>query len=351
LIDLSLLPSSLNESQEWPWILSTPISIPGNICDWPKVSIVMPSLNQQEYLEQAIRSVLLQNYPNLEFIVIDGGSTDGSVDIIQKYSPWISYWASELDNGQSEALNKGFTMASGEIFAWLNSDDLYLPGCILRMVETMMKHPAVGLAIGQVGVINEKNEIIGCFEPIDYSLIKFLSFQQIFPQQAAFFARWVVDRIGGIRASNNIPIIFVQDEMALFRVSEKNKGSTQRVKWAYEFEMIAELILMEQHQNSLVQKAKGSIMGGAYFRGADAFYQDGYYSESRVWLLKSTKAKLSYLLKPGWWRRMIFSFFGNKGRKTFLKMKIMLATKNIIKAPFDWEIGRNMIKENNGHEE
>jgi glycosyltransferase involved in cell wall biosynthesis len=96
----------------------------------PKISIVTPSYNQAEFLEATIRSVLLQGYSNLEYIVIDGGSDDESVDIIQKYDPWIDYWESNPDNGAAEAINKGLAQSSGEWFNWLNSDDFLLPGAL-----------------------------------------------------------------------------------------------------------------------------------------------------------------------------------------------------------------------------
>jgi len=114
----------------WPWTEESeplPPTMPDG-SPWPKISIVTPSFNQAQYLEETIRSVLLQGYPNLEYIIIDGGSTDGSVEIIKKYEPWLTYWVSEPDRGQSHAINKGFEKSTGEIMAWINSDDYYLPG-------------------------------------------------------------------------------------------------------------------------------------------------------------------------------------------------------------------------------
>jgi glycosyltransferase involved in cell wall biosynthesis len=113
----------------WPWTVESPrltAARPGG-GSWPRISIVTPSLNQASYLEETIRSILLQGYPELEYVVIDGASSDSSLEIIRKYEPWLS-WVSEADRGQSHAINKGFERCSGELLTFQNSDDLYLPG-------------------------------------------------------------------------------------------------------------------------------------------------------------------------------------------------------------------------------
>src|SRR5688500_5767577 len=101
----------------------------------PLVTIVTPSFNQAPYLEATIQSVLSQNYPNLEYIIVDGGSTDGSVEIIKRYSGRLAYWVSEPDGGQAEAINKGVARSTGSLVGWLNSDDLLLPGALRRLAE------------------------------------------------------------------------------------------------------------------------------------------------------------------------------------------------------------------------
>lgn len=116
----------------WPWTkVGAPVgNMRPNGTPWPRITVVTPSLNQGQYIEETIRSVLLQQYPNLEYIVIDGGSTDESVSIIRKYEPWLSYWVSEPDHGQGHAINKGLAIATGEVINWINSDDYLTPNAL-----------------------------------------------------------------------------------------------------------------------------------------------------------------------------------------------------------------------------
>jgi glycosyltransferase involved in cell wall biosynthesis len=124
------LPAALPGKTGWPWTEETDPAVYEGRPLWPRISIVTPSFNQAQFLEETIRSVLLQNYPNLQYVVIDGGSTDGSVEIIKKYAPWIDFWVSEKDRGQSHAINKGLEHCSGHWFNWINSDDCLLPGAL-----------------------------------------------------------------------------------------------------------------------------------------------------------------------------------------------------------------------------
>jgi glycosyltransferase involved in cell wall biosynthesis len=129
--------------------------------NYPKISIVTPSYNQALYLEQTILSVIGQNYPNLEYIIIDGGSNDGSVDIIKKYEKHLAYWVSEKDKGQSDAINKGFARATGDIIGWLNSDDYYMAG-ILHFVSQKLNPNELQLLFGNcVHIAENKSQIIG----------------------------------------------------------------------------------------------------------------------------------------------------------------------------------------------
>ncbi len=123
----------------WPWTVQSQVTYEAGV-DWPKITVVTPSFNQGQYIERTLRSVLLQGYPNLEYVVIDGGSTDRSVETIRKYAPWISRWVSEADRGQSHAINKGFAGAAGEVFAWLNSDDRYTPGALAAVGRRFAGH-------------------------------------------------------------------------------------------------------------------------------------------------------------------------------------------------------------------
>ncbi len=161
----------------------------------PSVSIVTPSYNQAPFLEKTILSVLEQDYPRIEYLVVDGASTDGSLEIIQKHARRISWWVSEKDAGQADGINKGLKRASGDIVAWLNSDDFYLPGTVRRAVQALQHNPHAAFVYADVQVVNEMGEVINILKYGDWSLKELASFH-IIGQPSVFMRREALHKAG-----------------------------------------------------------------------------------------------------------------------------------------------------------
>jgi glycosyltransferase involved in cell wall biosynthesis len=153
----------------------------------PLVSIVTPSYNQSRFIEATILSVLDQDYPNLEYLIVDGGSQDGSLEIIQRYGERLSWWVSEPDQGQTDAINKGFAHAKGDIYAWLNSDDTYQPGAVSEAVDFLQTHPRVGMVYGDANFIDLAGRVTGKFNAQQTSYQRLRRGGVYIPQQAAFW--------------------------------------------------------------------------------------------------------------------------------------------------------------------
>ncbi len=187
---LQILPPPPPEKEGWPWTKETSSILdryPDDY-DWPVISIVTPSFNQGKFIEETIRSVLLQGYPNLEYIVIDGGSNDNSLDIIRKYEPWISYWISEPDRGQSHAINKGLKRATGTILAWLNSDDLLQSNTLYFVAKTLTQKTNPAWLIGASAIIDRDSKISHYRYPNKIEFENLLNWHENwFPQQSTFW--------------------------------------------------------------------------------------------------------------------------------------------------------------------
>jgi glycosyltransferase involved in cell wall biosynthesis len=182
---LEILPKSIETKKGWPWDEETDPAIYTVYKNFPKISIITPSYNQGAYIEETIRSILLQNYPNLEYVIIDGGSTDNTIEIIKKYEPWITYWVSEKDKGQSDAINKGFEKCSGEIFNWLNSDDYYTAGSLFKVAEFFMENENTDVLAGRSTIFGINNRISEA-TPVFKNLSATISASRI-NQPATFF--------------------------------------------------------------------------------------------------------------------------------------------------------------------
>lgn len=208
---------------------------------WPRISVITPSFNQGEFLEETVQSVINQNYPNLEYIVIDGGSTDTSIEIIKKYESHLAYWVSEKDNGQSHSVNKGFRRATGEIIGWLNSDDTYLQNAFERIITLFKDNPDVDVIYGNFVYIDNHGNWLRKRKVFKNLTIEMLLDHDYIGQPALFFRRSIFEKIGYldeslhysmdwdfvIRLRKNYAMLHCPFYLATYRVNKNTKTSLE----------------------------------------------------------------------------------------------------------------------------
>jgi len=259
---LEELPAPPEGKTGWPWTeASDPqpeFRLDGSA--WPKISVVTPSFNQGQFIEETIRSVLLQSYPNLEFIIIDGGSTDNTLEIIKKYEPWIAYWVSEPDRGQSHAINKGIGKATGDILFWLNSDDLVLSCAFERIGKVFVDNPETKMVIGQAKVIDAQGNEIGDL------LSNFTTWEDLVTtphnqvrQVSTFFSKQLFDECGLVNEEIEIAMDIeffsrltrdheptgIPDFVSSFRVQDQSKSYLNTIKGYVEVDCFRRQLLRD----------------------------------------------------------------------------------------------------------
>jgi glycosyltransferase involved in cell wall biosynthesis len=216
------------------------------------VSVITPSYNQARFLEETILSVLSQSYQPIEYLIIDGGSTDGSVDIIRRYAEKLAYWISEPDQGQSEAINKGILNSNGEFVAWLNADDCYYPWTVAEAIETLHRFPQAGMVHGHHSFMNERSEIIdNTLMDIDRSefvISRLMNERDFINQPTVFIRRTVLEKVGllrnelhyamdydlWLRIGKLFPVVFVNRIQARYRLHEAAKTTPMPFELATE---------------------------------------------------------------------------------------------------------------------
>jgi glycosyltransferase involved in cell wall biosynthesis len=184
-----MLPAPPGNRAGWPWSVESVPPGRSESVAWPRITIVTPSFRQAPFLEECLRSVLLQNYPNLEYIVNDGGSADGSVEIIGRYSPFLAHWQSQRDAGQGDAINQGFDRATGEILGWLNSDDLLLPGALFAVARVFL-HGRADVVYGDALNASEDGRTLQYWQGY-WILPSFLQFGGVISSHAVYWRRSV----------------------------------------------------------------------------------------------------------------------------------------------------------------
>lgn len=290
----------------------------------PLVSVITPSYNQAEYLEATIQSVLAQNYPEIEYLIADGGSTDGSVEIIEKYASHLSWWVSEKDEGQASAINKGMANAKGEFVAWLNSDDLYLPGAVEQAVKSFQDYPQAVMVYGNAITIDAAGAPLKELVFSNWGLEDLIGFR-IICQPAVFMRREAYQEVGGldlnyhfmldhqlwIRIASLGPIKHVDSFWAAARHHQAAKNVAQAEAFGRETLEVLRWMRQQDELNILVEKDRRKVQAGAYRLNARYLLDGGQYDAALKSYARAFINQPYYTARH--WHRIIYAMLGLLG--------------------------------------
>lgn len=292
------LPPPLPGKHGWPWTTELPVlfETAGSDHPWPRVSIVTPSFNQGAFIEETIRSVLQQSYPHIEYIIIDGGSSDGTVEIIRKYERRLAFWASEPDEGQADALRRGFALARGEILAYLNADDVYTPRTVETAVSTFRNDPDLALVHGDSAIINASGDKIGHKRGGEGAYLPyFLHMVNPISQPSAFWRRADYEAIGGVDSQLHYIVDYdlwsrmgltgkkirhIAADLSLFRIHAASKTRQSMLPFEQERLQLVQKYLQDGQLGPILSPHSGQLFGAAHLRLANAYWVEGNKHEA-----------------------------------------------------------------------
>jgi glycosyltransferase involved in cell wall biosynthesis len=302
----------------------------------PLISIITPSYNQSDYLELAMLSVLNQDYPNLEYIVVDGNSTDGSQEIIKKYANRLAWWVSEKDNGQADAFNKGLKHVKGKYVGWLNSDDLYVDGAISEAIDWLESDPEIAFVFGDVQSINEQGEITNIMKYGHWSLVDLMQFKMI-GQPAVFMRKDLLVSTGGLdtsfhflldhhlwlRLASNAQFKYSNKIWAAARFHASAKNVAHAAEFGREAYRLVEWMERNPDLNQIFLTNHKKILAGAHRMNARYLLDGGQYSNAVKFYWLGMKLNFMTILPES--HRMLYAIFAPIGvyklKDLYLKMR------------------------------
>ena len=285
---------------------------------YPLVTVVTPSYNQADFLEQTMCSVLGQDYPAIEYLVIDGASTDESINVIEKYASSLHWWVSEPDDGQADAINKGLRKAKGEVVAWLNSDDLYLPGAVSSAVEALLANPDLGLVYGDAITIDINGRPLNKLVFPQWKLEDLMAFR-IICQPAVFMRREVLEKAGflnetlhfmldhqlWLRIAALAPIQHIPSMLAAARHHPSAKNVSQAEQFSRETYDVLAWMENQPEMVDIINMNRRRILAGAYRLSARYLLDGELYTEALTTYGRALITQPGYALQH--WHRILYA--------------------------------------------
>lgn len=294
----------------------------------PLVSIVTPSYNQAGFLEETIRSVLNQDFPNIEYIIIDGGSSDGSLDIIRKYEDRLAYWVSEQDRGSSEAVNKGWRRSQGDYIWILSSDDMLVtPGAISALVRYLEDRPDVAFVYGDIYYMDENGQVIGREKFPDYTLLKLMLEKRRYPFPGCLMRRSVLDTVGyfdtDFRSADDLNYFIrialhhkmghLEQFTGYFRVHPQASTQARLLLHGEEIIQVYEKLLQSPDAPPEILLHEREIRGMAYYKAAYCCCRSGRAQQARTHVLRAFQCYPQYMSSPTLWVMLGLTLLGDRG--------------------------------------